>query len=489
VPLTGVDPSYPERMVAATSHPLLYEDLAQDLATLIGKGTLRAGDRLPSVRQLSHQRDVSVSTVLQAYVVLESRGLVETRPQSGHYVRGLRAPAPAEPRAPRSSGEPTKVSVSDLIARVYSAARDPNIVPLGAAQISPLLLPTDNINRRLAAVARTAGGVGVAYDPPPGCTALRRQIARRAAEWGIASSPDEWVTTVGAMEALHLCLRAVAVAGDTIAVESPSYYGILQLVESLGMRALEIPSHARTGIDLGELALALRRHKVKACVVVTNFSNPLGALMPDDAKRELYRILTQREVPLIEDDIYGDLFFGDARPRAVKAFDRTGMVMLCSSFSKTVAPGYRVGFVAPGRYKERVERLKFGHTIATPTLPQLAIADLLANGGYDRHLRRLRRALASQVARVSEAIAEHFPPGTRVSRPQGGFFLWVEMPPGKSALVLHARGLERGISVAPGPIFSAKSRFSNCVRISCGFPWSDVIDASIGTLGRLATEL
>jgi DNA-binding transcriptional MocR family regulator len=468
---------------------LLYEELAQDLSALIAKGTLKAGDRMPSVRQLSQQRDVSVSTVLQAYLLLESRGMVETRPQSGHYVRGSRAPAPLEPRTPRSSSQATRVSVSDLIARVYRAARDPSIVPLGAAQISPALLPTENINRRLAAVARTAGGVGVAYDPPPGCTALRRQIARRAAEWGVASSPDEWVTTVGAMEGLHLCLRAVANAGDTIAVESPSYYGILQLVESLGMRALEIPANPGTGIDLTLLELALRQHKVKACVVVTNFSNPLGALMPDDAKRELYRILVQRDVPLIEDDIYGDLCFGEVRPRTVKAFDRAGIVMLVSSFSKTIAPGYRVGFVAPGRYRERVERLKFGHTIATPTLPQLAIADLLDNGGYDRHLRRLRRALASQVARVSEAIATHFPQGTRVSRPEGAFFLWLEMPPGKSALELHARALDQGISIAPGPIFSAKARFSNCLRISCGFPWSDVIERSITTLGRIATEM
>jgi DNA-binding transcriptional MocR family regulator len=475
-------------MVAATS-PLLYEELAGDLASLIAKGTLRVGDRMPSVRQLSQQRDVSVSTVLQAYLVLESRGIVEARPQSGHYVRGSRAPAPLEPRTPRSSNQATRVSVSDLIERVYAAARDPNIVPLGAAQISPALLPTENINRRLAAIARTAGGVGVAYDPPPGCTALRRQIARRTAEWGVASSADEWVTTVGAMEALHLCLRAVAAAGDTVAVESPGYYGILQLVESMGMRALEIPANPGTGLDVGLLDIALRQHKVKACVVVTNFSNPLGALMPDDAKRELYRILSQRDVPLIEDDIYGDLFFGDVRPRPVKAFDRTGLVMLCSSFSKTIAPGYRVGYVAPGRYQDRVERLKFSHTIATPTLPQLAIADLLDHGGYDRHLRRLRRALAAQIARVSDAVAVHFPPGTRVSRPQGGFFLWVELPPGKSALEFHARALERGISITPGPIFSAKARFSNCVRISCGFPWSDILDASIRTLGRIATEM
>jgi len=467
----------------------LYEELAEDLTGLIAKGTLRAGDRLPSVRVLSGQRSVSISTVLQAYLLLESRGFVETRPQSGHYVRSTRLALVPEPRPPRLSSTATKVSVSDLIARVYGASRDPNMVLLGGGYMSPALLPTERLNRGLAAVARGAGGAGIAYDPPPGLPALRRQIARRAAECGVALRADEIVTTVGTMEALHLCLRAVARAGDTIVVESPAYYGVLQLIESLEMRALEIPSNAGTGIDLGLLDAALRQPRVKACLVVTNFSNPSGALMPDEAKRELVRRLAKRDIPLIEDDIYGDLHHDGARPRPARAFDRHGLVMLCGSFSKTLAPGYRVGYVAPGRYRDAVERLKFAQTVATPTLAQMAIADFLENGGYERHLRRLRRAVADQVARVSEAIAEHFPAGTRISRPRGGFLLWVEMPPGRSALELHDRALARGVSVAPGPIFSAKQRFTSCIRVSCGYPWSEAIERGIRTLGEIATGL
>ena len=467
----------------------LYEELAEDLTGLIAKGTLRAGDRLPSVRVLSDQRGVSISTVLQAYLLLESRGFVETRPQSGHYVRSTRLALVPEPRPPRLSSTATKVTVSDLIARVYGASRDPSVVLLGGGYMSPALLPTERLNRGLAAVARAAGGAGIAYDPPPGLPALRRQIARRAAECGVALRADELVTTVGTMEALHLCLRAVAKAGDTIVVESPAYYGVLQLIESLEMRALEVPSNAGTGIDLGLLDAALRQQRVKACLVVTNFSNPSGALMPDDAKRELVKMLAKRDVPLIEDDIYGDLHFDGARPRPARAFDRHGLVMLCGSFSKTLAPGYRVGYVAPGRYRDAVERLKFAQTVATPTLAQMAIADFLENGGYERHLRRLRRALSEQVARVSEAIAEHFPAGTRISRPRGGFLLWVEMPPGKCALELHDRALARGVSVAPGPIFSAKQRFTSCIRVSCGYPWSDAIERGVRTLGQIACDL
>jgi DNA-binding transcriptional MocR family regulator len=476
--------------VAIAEEPrALYERLADDLAGLVATGTLKVGDRLPSVRRLSRQRGVSISTVLQAYLQLESRGVVETRPQSGHYVRAARLVPTPEPRPPRSTAQATRVTVSDLVARVYGAAREPGMVLLGAAHMSPALLPTDAINRRLAAVARTAGGAGIGYDIPPGLPALRRQVARRAAESGVAATADDVVTTFGTMEALHLCLRAVTVAGDTIAIESPGYYGVLQLIESLGLRALEIPAHPGTGVDLDALGAALRPHKVKACLLATNFANPLGTLMSDDAKQALVRLLAQHEIPLIEDDIYGDLHHDGTRPRPAKAFDRQGLVMLCASFSKTLAPGYRVGYTLPGRFRERVERLKFAQTLGTATLPQMAIADFLENGGYERHLRRLRRALAEQVARTSAAISASFPAGTRLSRPRGGYVLWVEMPPGKNALTLHARAHERGISIAPGPIFSAKPRFSNCLRISAGFPWSDTIERSVAVLGQIASAL
>ena len=475
----------------ATQEPedvLLYERVAAYIASLIDRGTLRPGDRAPSVRRLSQQQGVSVATVVQAYLHLENRGLLEARPQSGHYVRARRCSIPPEPRVARVCTTASRVSVGTLVARLYGATRDPHIVQFGAAVLSPELLPTDKLNRTLSALARTAGGAGVSYDPPPGLPALRRQIARRSVEWGCAFAADDIVTTFGAMEALHVCLRAVARRGDTIAVESPAYYGLLQLIESLGIRVIEIPASPRAGMDLDALEDALDRHRIKACLAIPNFSNPLGSAMPDEGKERLVAMLARRDVPLIEDDIYGDLHFGDARPRPAKAFDRKGLVMLCSSFSKTMAPGYRVGWTAPGRFREEVERLKFAQTVATATLPQMAVADFLENGGYDHHLRALRRRLAAQVQRVSEAIAEHFPPGTRVSRPTGGFVLWVEMPPGASALALHERALERGISVAPGSIFSAKHRFSNCIRVSCGYPWSDLLDHSVRTLGRLAAE-
>jgi DNA-binding transcriptional MocR family regulator len=466
----------------------LYDQLASYIVTLIDRGTLRPGDRIPSVRRLSRQQGVSTATVLHAYVQLESRGIIEARPQSGHYVRSSRRSILPEPRAPRPSCTAARVSVGSLVAKVYGATRDPLIVSFGTAYPSPEVLPTEKLNRTMSTIARTAGGMGVTYDAPPGYLPLRRQIARRAMESACSLSAEDIITTFGAMEALTLCVRAVAQAGDTVAVESPAYYGLLQLIESLGIKAIEIPAQPRLGMDLDALEETLSRQRIKACLAIPNFNNPLGSAMSDASKERLVAMLARREIPLIEDDIYGELHFGDARPRPAKAFDREGLVMLCSSFSKTLAPGYRVGWTAPGRFRERVEQLKFAHTVATATLPQMAIADFIEHGGYDHHLRQLRRRFASQVQRMSEAIAEHFPPGTRVSRPEGGFVLWVEMP-GASALDLHERALSVGISIAPGPIFSAKARFSNCIRVSCGSPWSELHDHAIRTLGRLAAEL
>lgn len=464
---------------------VLYERVADRMADLITRGALRPGDRMPSVRELSRQERVSTATVVQAYVQLESRGLVEARPQSGHYVRRHGAALPP-PRPARSSSIASRPTIAELVSQVYRAQRDARVVNLGTAIPSAELLPTEKIGRALAQVARTAGALGVAYDPPPGCAILRRQIARRMARVGCAIAEAELVTTFGAMEALHLALRAVTEPGDTIALESPAYYGLLQLLASLHLKVLEIPADADAGMDLDALDEALRAHDVAAVVAIPAFANPLGSRMPDDAKARLVSTLAAREIPLIEDDVYGDLPFDDDRPRPARAWDRDGGVILCSSFSKTIAPGYRVGWVAGGRFHEAIERLKFAQTVATATLPQLAIAELLDNGGYDQHLRRLRRALAAQVARAREAIAASFPEGTRVSDPRGGFVLWVELPPGASAIELHARALERGISIAPGPIFSAKPRFSNYLRINAGLPWDDRVEHAITTLGALA---
>lgn len=465
---------------------LLYEQVAARVEKMIEQGVLKPGERIPSVRQVSQRQRVSMSTAFQAYFLLESRGLIESRPRSGFYVAYRTRELPPEPTTSRPSLAATDVGVDEQVARVFSAAADPTFAPLGAASPSPELLPVTKLRKLMIEVLREHPDEAVTYDLPPGHAPLRRQIARRSIDWGCALAAEDIVTTVGCMEALNLCLRAVARPGDTIAIESPTYFGVLQAMQSLGLKALEVATDPRTGLCLDALEEALSRRKVAACLVIPNFNQPLGSLMPDDKKERLAAMLAEREIPLIEDDLYGDLHFGTARPRTVKSYDKDGLVLLCSSFSKTLAPGYRVGWTAPGRYREQVERLKLMTSVATPTLQQMVVARLLADGGYDRHLRGLRQAFSVQTKLMAQGVAASFPEGTKVTRPQGGFVLWVELPPELDALELHRRGLEKKIGIAPGTIFSAKGRYRNFIRLNCGFPWSDRIEQAVTTLGRIA---
>jgi len=469
----------------------LYEQLALEMAQAIERGALRPGDRLPSVRRLAEERRVSVATVLQAYLRLENGGHIEVRPKSGHFVRKRTDAVVAEPRAPRSCGAPARVSVSDAVTRILEALRDPTVVPLGSAYVDPSMLPVAALNRMLGQLAREASTAGARYDAAPGLLTLRRQLARRSVDWGAPIGEDEFVTTIGATEGLAIALRAVAKHGDVIAVESPAYFGVLQAIEGLGMRALEVPANPRTGIDLDALEEAVKTQPVRAILVTPNVSNPLGAIMPDDAKERLVKLARRHDLPVIEDDVYGELVFDGSRPRPLRAFDPgpESRVLLVGSVSKTLAPGYRVGWCAGGRWHQQVLRHKYSTSLACPTLTQMAVAEFLGSGGYDRHLRRLRNQLAGQLERYREAVIDAFPDGTRVSAPRGGFVLWVEMPAGVDSLALQDRALERGIGIAPGPVFSARNRFGNFVRISAGMPWSPRADAAIKTLGLLVDEL
>ena len=469
-----------------TTNHHLYEQVAHQIAHLIEQGTLRPGERIPSVRRFSAQHCVSASTVMQAYALLEDRGVIEARPQSGYYVRHRFRELPPEPAISRPPLSASRVNVGDLVMRIHEALENPDIVPFGAACPSLDLLPSRKLNRTLGAILRRTNYAGVTYQSALGNQALRHQISRRALDWGYHFTTTDIVTTFGCTEALNLCLRAVAAPGDTIAVESPVYFGILQIIESLKMKAVEIPTDPKTGISLEALEAAMKKHMVKACLLTPTFQNPLGCCMPEENKKQLLKLIAHHDIPLIEDDIYGDLYHGADRPKPVKAFDKNGLVLLCSSFSKTLSAGYRIGWTAPGRFKARVERLKLTNTMATAPLLEMAIAEMLSNGGYDHYLRRIRKAYATQVQLTTQAICKYFPAGTKVTRPMGGFLLWVELPKTVNALTLYRKALAEKISIAPGPLFSAKQRYPNFIRLSCGHPWSEELARALARLGQLA---
>jgi DNA-binding transcriptional MocR family regulator len=465
-----------------------YESLAQDIAESIAAGSLRAGDRLPSVRETSRSRGVSPSTVFEAYYLLEARGLVQARPRSGYFVNGPIASA-TEPSVSKPGPQEQEVEVSELVFQVLDHVKDRSLVPLGSAFPSPRLFPLAQLAQSLGKATRRLDPWRTVEDLSPGSPALRRQIALRYLAMGCAVETDELVITNGAMEALSLCLETVTRPGDLVAVESPTFYAALQALERLNLKAVEVATHPRTGVDVAALAEVLDQHPVKACWLMPNFQNPLGSLMPDASKQALVTLLAKHEVPLIEDDVYGELYFSPRKPRPAKAWDTQGLVMHCSSFSKSLAPGYRVGWAAAGRFALDVGRRKLMSSLAAPVPSQEGLSEYLQHGGYDRHLRQLRQTLASQRHRVQRAIAKHFPSGSKATQPEGGYFLWVELPPQVDALALHRLALSQDISVAPGHLFSSDHRFSHHLRINFGHPDHERVEEALGIVGTIAKAL
>jgi len=464
----------------------LYRQVIDLISRHIESGTLRPGDRLPSLRRMSAQIGVSIPTVRQAYVELERQRRVQSRPQSGFYVRNvannaLVRPAPAFGRTTR----PVAVAGRSLVERVYDGLYSAHAVPLGIANPTMAKPAARSLNRTMKRVMSRVESRALSYAPTLGDAALRRQIALRYLDTlGSRVDSGQLCITNGGQEALLLALQAVAGPGDVIAVESPTYHGLLELIDSLGMLAIEVETCPEEGVTLRALKQVLDAHPVKACMFSTTLSNPLGVTMPDDNRRELVRMIEQHKVALIEDDVYGDLRFDGQRPKPADVHSRHGRVITCGSFSKTAAPGYRIGWVLAGRYLAEVERLKRAYSCSSGLLQQLTLAEFMASGDYDRYLKSLRPVLRCNAERMSALVARHFPRETRSSQPVGGSVLWLELPRHVDSEALFDRAIAQGISIAPGLIFSPGRRYKHFVRLSFAHPWSDEIEAAVRWLGR-----
>ena len=466
----------------------LYEDVASRISLLVEDGTFRPGERIPSIRDLSKQLRVSINTIKVAYGHLEDRRVIEARPQSGYYVCTRLPDIPDEPEIIKPQSNPCDISKGELVMKIMRDVMDPKKVQFGAAVPDPDLIPSKKLCRMLGSEARRLSEESAQYAMPPGSRRLRVQIAKRLLRAGCSTSPDEIIITTGATEAVFLALKTLCKPGDNLAIGSPLYFNFLRMIQELGLNVIEIPSSPREGMSIEALSMALSQNKISACLGVVNFNNPLGVSLSDKRKKELVELLEEHDVPLIEDDINGDLSFSDNRPSVCKGWDKKGNVVLCSSFSKTIAPGYRVGWIAPGKFMKKIEQLKMITNIASATPTQLAVAEFLKNGGYDHHLRSIRKVYAAKVAQMSEAVGEFFPQGTKVTRPKGGFNLWVELPGGIDSMKMYARSEEKGISIAPGAIFSTTKQFENCIRLNAGL-WSENKRWCVKELGEIAESL
>jgi len=467
----------------------IYTAIAGKIEKQIVNGVLKMGDKLPSVRLISRENGASISTILQAYYVLESKGLIEARPQSGYYVTHCSRLLPSMPATSNPNNNSRENDIDTIIARVYAEMGSSDNLVFSLGVPSPDLLPLAKLSKAITQAVRELDDCGTGYEPVAGNKRLRRQIARHSYTWGGNLTEDDIVTTAGCMNALANCMVSLASKGDTIAVESPVYFGILQLAKSLGFNIYELPTNARTGIEIEALESALRNNKIQLCLLVSNFSNPLGSCMPDEHKKKVVELLEHYNVPLIEDDLYGDVYFGSHRPKSCKTFDESGNVLWCGSFSKTLAPGYRTGWVAPGKFKEQIIKTKLFHNITSTTITQEAIGGFLENGRYENHLRKMRHTLHANSLNFLRTISEHFPQGTKVSRPQGGFILWIELPKNIDTMELYERTLRHKISIAPGRMFTSKQQYNNCLRLSYGMDWNEQVRNGLVLLGYLAKEL
>lgn len=460
-----------------------YQQLTDDIRQQIEAGIWPSGTKLPSLRQQVAQQGLSLMTVMHAYEVLESQGWIVSKPQSGYYV----APRALQ-TAPAKVALSEQVDINNFVFDVLQAIRDPHIVPFGSAFPDPELFPQRQLMRSLTNVSHQLTPTDALNNLPPGNASLRKMLAQRYARQGITLSPDEIVITNGALEALNLSLQAVTEPGDYVVIEQPGFYGALQAIERLKLKALSVPGDPQQGINLQQLEETLQRWPVKACWLMTTLQNPLGVTLSPSRKEQLVKLLARYQVPLIEDDVYAELWSGSEPPHPAKNWDRNGNVLHCSSFSKCLVAGFRIGWVAAGKHAQRIQRLQLMSTLSTSAPMQLAIADYLATRRYDTYLKRLRQTLAKRKQWVSQALSRVLPADAAISESPGGFFLWVRLPEGYDTTRLYNRALQQGISIAPGQLFSADESFTHCFRVNAAWPWDARAEAAVETLGKLISE-
>lgn len=465
-----------------------YEEVASILRERIEHGIYRVGDRLPSIRAVCQELDVSISTAQEACRQLMDVGLIESRPKSGYFVLPSRVPS-VLPSVSRPAQRPLDISQWDQVLELVATQRDDARLLLGRGVPNLEYETLRPLSKILASLHRSNDLNGFNYDKLSGSPELRQQVARLAIASGCLLHPDDILITTGCQEALSISLRTLTQPGDVVAVDSPSFYGTMQILKANGLKALEIPTDPQTGISLEALELALEQWPIRAIQITPTYNNPLGYTMPEARKRALFQLAQRFDVAIIEDDIYGDLSFSLPRPRTVKSFDDDGRVMLCSGFSKTVGPGLRVGWLAPGRYRDQALHMKYVSTGASATLPQLAVAEFVAKGHYERHVRFATRQYQRQRDIMISWVQRYFPEGAGISYPQGSFLLWVELPAAVDCVKLNKRLAQHAIHVAPGSLFSASGKFRQSLRLNYAFTLTPAIENAVRTVGEIATEM
>lgn len=472
----------------------LYQQIADKLQAQIASGFLTPGHKLPSVRVFCKQHQVSPSTIFSAYYRLEAMGLIEARPKSGYYVKNsqtllrMRKYKEALP-LPKKTSKPVALTASDIIDEIEMLNQQPNVTTFAQATPTIEMLPHQKLKKSVNEVMKNQPDQWLNYTHPQGVAELRTQILLHTIKWGFRGNEQDILITAGCLEALSLCLQSVTQPGDLIVSEDLTYFGIQQLIENLGLKVIPIASHPETGFDLDYLEQLLEQHPVKACLFTSNFHNPTAHSIPDAQKQQLAALACRQQVPMIEDDVYGEIYFGKQRPATIKRFDAEGWVMYCTSFSKMLSPGYRLGYCLPGRFKNQVFRQKRIHSLSVNSLAQHALSNFLQKGRFDYHLKKLRNDLYFQMLKYEQCIVEHFPKETYFIRPQGGYVFWIGFEQQIDTYQLYLKAKANNISISPGHIFSLNGQYKNFIRLSFANFFNEKTEKALHTLGKLVHGL
>jgi DNA-binding transcriptional MocR family regulator len=454
-----------------------YQLLANEIEQAIDSGRLAVGSRLSSVRKVMEQRSVSLATVVAAYRTLEERGLIEARAKSGYFVVGPNASGNSEHKA--RTAKVASIAPGEKSAATLSNANCPDLE----------LFPRQRLHRLTASVVRRHQYLPTTYSHGLGNGKLRAEIARRSADFGSFIRAEELIVTNGATEALSLAIRAVARPGDSIAVETPANPLFLALLAELHIEVVEIPALSGQGLSLAALEQALIDHpQLRACLLMPNFHHPTGALMPVATKRALLALAERANLVLIEDDVYGDLQHDGPRPPPLKAFDSNGRVIYVNSYSKTIAPGMRVGWIAAGRWHAQIEASKQGAAVATAELPQLVLYEFLNRGSHVPHLRRMRQLLRESALRWHDGLTQALPQTCRWTMPAGGYFLWLELPAGTDANRLLEQSTAAQWGLLSGRHCSLRGDYDHCLRINTSLLDAAAIAPLAGAVNQLLNK-
>lgn len=438
----------------------LYRQLANQLIDEIESGKRAAGGRMPSLRQLAKQQSVSLSTVVSCYQELASQGWIYARPQAGYFI-SLRQPTRATPKWAKFESKVSRITPSAAIPPAKNG-------PLGEAGTANDAQSITELERSFRRSLKRMGERLNHYPDIQEEPLLRQALSTHFAKLDLHfTSDDIWITT-GCMAAIKAALESCTDRGDTIAISSPCFNGILALLGQMSRKIIEIPS-LDDGVDLDQLEHHLQNKRVDAAIFCTSHMNPQGINMSASQKQKLAQLANQYQIPVIEDDVYLELSYSAHTPLPVRYYDNGGYVLWCGSVSKSLSPSYRLGWCLPGRYLEayKAQFTSASSGVAVPI--QLAIADFIDSGQYAKHLRRRRSLLLSRRQQYLDYLSAHLPARVNISHPQGGMVLWLQVPD-LNQPAFDDSIKQRQLDIRPGHLFSTLDRYANCLRINIGYP-------------------